>query len=164
MVDVAAITGAIGSLKTAGDLAYAMLTLHDAKALQTKTIELNGIILAAQRDAMAAHAAQLELVAEVGQLKKEVADLKDWKADKARYQLTDIGGGVVALAIKESERKGEPFHRICADCAARGEKFYLQPHASGPHYDEFRCSGCGFKIGINKGTPPSRVDEPEPYF
>jgi hypothetical protein len=41
MVDISAIGGAIGSIRAAGDIANAMLKLHDAKALQDKTIELN---------------------------------------------------------------------------------------------------------------------------
>jgi len=34
MVDIAAISGALGSLKAAGDVANAMLKLHDAKAFR----------------------------------------------------------------------------------------------------------------------------------
>ena len=82
MVDIAAIGGAIGSIRAAGDIANAMLKLHDAKALQDKTIELNRIILSAQHDAIAANAAQLELVARINQLEKEISDLKSWEADK----------------------------------------------------------------------------------
>lgn len=156
MVDIAAIGGALGSIKAAGEIANAMLKLHDAKALQDKTIELNRIILSAQQDAMAANATQSELVAQVAQLKKEIADLKSWEADKARYQLSEIGGGIVALSIKEAMRNGEAFHRICADCAAAGKKCYLQPQVTGSLYEEYKCNGCGAELRINKGTPPQR--------
>src|ERR1700686_612624 len=128
MIDIAAIGGALGSIKAAAEIANAMLKLHDTKALQDKTIELNRIILSAQHDAMAAHGAQTELIAQKRQLEEEIVRLKSWEADKARYQLTDIGGGIVALAIKETMRNGEAFHRICATCAANGKKGYLQPH------------------------------------
>lgn len=156
MVDIAAIGGALGSIKAAGDIANAMLKLHDAKALQEKTIELNRIILSAQQAAIAANGAQSELIARIGQLEKEIADLKNWEADKARYQLTDMGGGVVALAIKEAMRNGEAFHRICANCAASGKKSYLQPQVQGPYYDRYKCQGCGEQLSVNKGTPPQR--------
>ena len=164
MVDIAAISGALGSIKAASDIANAMLKLHDAKAIQEKTIELNRVILSAQQDALSANAAQAELVTQVRQLEKEIADLKSWEADKSRYQLAEITPGIVALAIKESMRGSEPFHHICADCAANGKKYYLQQHIRGPYYDEYRCSGCSGKFPINKGTPPSRSSEPEPYF
>jgi hypothetical protein len=156
MVDVAAISGALSSIKAAGDIANAMLRLHDAKALQDKTIELNRAILSAQHDAIPANAAQSELVARVRELEREIAELKSWEADKSRYQLTDIGCGVVALAIKENMRNGEAFHRICADCAAKGKKSYLQPQVQGPYYDRYKCHGCGAELSVDKGTPPQR--------
>jgi hypothetical protein len=151
MVDIAAIAGAIGSIKAAGEIANAMLKLHDAKAFQDKAIELNRIILSAQADAIAANAAQAELVAQIRQFEEEIARLKDWEADKKRYELTELSPGVVALSTKESMRGGEPFHRICADCAANGKKFYLQQHIRSSHFDQFKCKGCGFEIGIDKG-------------
>jgi len=154
VVDMAAIGSAVGSLKAAGDIAYAMLKLHDAKALQEKTIELNSVIIAAQRDAMAAHTAQTDLVAEIRDLKEEITRMKNWEADKARYELADIGAGIVALAIKKAERGSEPFHRICADCATNGKKFYLQPVLSGPYYEKYKCHGCGIELEIHKGNPP----------
>jgi predicted SprT family Zn-dependent metalloprotease len=156
MVDIAAIGGALGSIKAAGEIANAMLKLHDTKALQEKTIELNRTILSAQHDAMTANGVQSELVARIGQLEKEIADLKDWKADLSRYQLTDLGGGVIALAIKETMRNGEVFHRICATCAANGKKAYLQPHVNNSYLTRYKCDGCGTELTVNKGTPPQR--------
>lgn len=164
MVDIAAIAGTISALKGASDIAKAMIGLRDAQAMQVKVIELNNHILAAQHSAMAARDESAALIARVGELEKEVTRLKDWEADKQRYQLTDIGRGAVALALKKGMSNGEPPHYICADCAASGKKGYLQPHVSGPYYDRFKCAGCGFEIGIDKGTPPSSLDEPEPYF
>jgi hypothetical protein len=157
MVDISAIGGAIGSIRAAGDIANAMLKLHDAKALQDKTIELNRIILSAQQDAIAANTTQSELMSRISQLEKEIADLKSWEADKARYHLTEIGGGVVALAIKDSMRNGEAFHRICADCAASGKKSYLQPQVQGSYYDRYKCQGCGAELNVDKGAPPQRA-------
>jgi hypothetical protein len=164
MVDVSAIAGTISALKGISDLAQAMMGLRDAQLIQAKIIELNNQILAAQRSAFAAHEERAALVTRVGNLEKEVIRLKDWEAEKKRYKLTQLGPGVMTLAIQDGMRDGEPFHYICADCAADGKKRYLQAHVGGPYYDEFRCGGCGFKIGINKGTPPSRADDPEPYF
>jgi hypothetical protein len=165
MVDIGAIAGTVSALKGVSDIAKAMINLRDAQAVQTKVIELNNQILAAQDSAFAVHEEGAALVARIGELEKEVARLKDWEADKKRYQLANIGRGVVALALKESMSNGEPTHYLCADCAANGKKAYLQPHVSGPYYDKFKCGGCGFEIGIDKGTPPSReADPPEPYF
>ena len=156
MIDIAAIGGALGSIKAAGEIANAMLKLHDAKALQEKTIELNRIIISAQQDAMAANGAQTALVARMGQLEREIADLRNWKTDLSRYELTELGSGVVVLAIKEALRNGEAFHRICATCAAGGKKSYIQAHVLGAHYDRYKCDGCGVELSVDKGRPPQR--------
>jgi hypothetical protein len=159
MVDVAAIAGAIGSIKAAGEIANTMLKLHDAKSFQDKAIELNRIILSAQGDAIAANAAQTELVAEIGQLKAEITRLKEWEADKQRYELTELGPGIVAFAIKERMRNGEC---ICANCCAGGKKSYLQQHVRGAYFDQFVCHGCGEKLGVDKRNPPNQRYSTDP--
>jgi hypothetical protein len=159
MVDAAAIGAALGSIKAAGDIANAMLKIHDAKALQEKTIELNRIILSAQQDALAANGAQDALNTKIHELEGVIATLKSREADMARYQLVDIGNGVVAFAINEKMRNGEAYHCICADCAANGKKLYLQPEVKGPYYEQYKCNGCGSELRIDKGTPPRRAAE-----
>lgn len=155
MVDIAAIAGALGSIKAASDVANAMLKLRDGQMLQEKIIELNRIILSAQSDAISANGAQMELVAKISKLEEEIACLKGWEAEKARYQLTEIGPGIFALAIKKGMQNGEPFHHICANCCAAGKKSHLQRHISGPYYDEYQCGSCGQTLAVNKGTPPT---------
>ncbi|MEH2479094.1 hypothetical protein V1282_002451 [Nitrobacteraceae bacterium AZCC 2146] len=154
---VAEVFAGLGALKTAFDIAKGLKDIDDATRRNTAVIELQEKILSAQQ-------AQASLVETIGNLEKEVARLKDWEADKARYQLSELAPGLLALSVKEAMRSGEPFHRICADCAANGKKFYLQQHISGPYYDEFKCGGCGTQLPVNKGTPPSHPDDYEDEF
>jgi hypothetical protein len=79
-----------------------------------------------------------------------VAALKAWEAEKERYELTEIGPGVFAFALKESMRQGQPVHRICANCCANGTKSYLQRHLSGPVLERLKCNTCGEAIDINR--------------
>jgi hypothetical protein len=154
---VAEVFAGLGALKTAFDIAKGLKDIDDATRRNAAVIELQEKILAAQ-------AAQSELVQTVSALEKEVARLKDWEADKSRYQLAELRAGLVALAIKPAMQNGEPFHYICADCAASGKKVYLQKHIAGPYYDEYRCGGCKSTIGVDKGTPPSHPDDYEDEF
>jgi hypothetical protein len=160
MVDVAAIAGALGSIKAASDIANGMLKLHDAKALQEKTIELNRIILSAQADAITANGAQMELVAQIRALEEEVVQFKNWEADKSRYSLTNLAPGVVAFEIKEAMRNGEPLHHICANCCASGKKSYLQQHIRGSTYSKFKCNTCGEELAFNIGEQRRRNQNP----
>lgn len=139
----------LSAIKTAFDIAKGLKDIDDATRRNAAVIELQEKILTAQQ-------AQSELVETIGKLEKEVARLKSWETDKERYELNEIAPGIFALAIKEGMRGGEPFHRICANCAANGKKSYLQQHARGPYYDEYHCDGCGAKLPINKGSPPRR--------
>jgi hypothetical protein len=137
----------LSALKTAFDIAKGLKDIDDATRRNAAVIELQEKLLTAQ-------SAQAALLEQVGELEKEVARLKAWEADKKRYQLADIGNGVVALALKPAMSNGEPTHYLCANCAAKGQKSYLQPHMRGSYYEQYKCNGCGFEIGIDKGTPP----------
>jgi hypothetical protein len=144
---VAEVFAGIGAIKTAFDIAQGLHNIHDVAARDRATIELQKELLAAQQ-------AHSELIARAGELEKEVARLKDWEADKARYQLAEIAPGIVAFSVKQEMRNGEPFHRICATCCAAGKKSYLQQHIRGQYYDMFKCRSCGDELGIDKGNPP----------
>jgi DNA-directed RNA polymerase subunit RPC12/RpoP len=143
----------LGIFKSLYDSAKALKDINDASVRNGAVIELQEKILAAQE-------AQSSLVNRVSELEKQVTQLKDWDTDKKRYQLANIGKGIVALALKPAMSNGEPMHYLCADCAAKGQKSYLQPHIRGSAYEQYKCNGCGFEIGIDKDSQPSGGREP----
>ena len=112
---VAELFAGIGALKSAFDIANGLKDIDDAARRNAAVIDLQEKILSAQ-------AAQSSLIQTVSDLEKEMARLKDWEADKSRYELTELAPGIVAFSIRESMRNGEPFHRICANCCAKGKK------------------------------------------
>jgi hypothetical protein len=151
----AEIYSGLSAFKTALDIAKGLKNISDTAARNMAVVELTEKILTAQES-------QTTLLNRVSELEKELVHLKEWEADKKRYQLTDIGKGVVALVLKPSMSNGEAMHYLCADCAIKGQKSYLQPHVRGPYYDQYKCNGCGFEVGIDKGSPP-RDRESERY-
>jgi hypothetical protein len=138
----------LGEIEAALDMAHGLQDINDSAARKMAIADLTEKIRAAQE-------AQSALIGQVRELEKEVTRLKDWEADKTRYELVEIAPGIVTLAIKEAMRDGEPFHCICADCAAKGRKSYLQSTAQGEFYDVYKCNGCGAVLEVNKAT--SRV-------
>ncbi len=144
---VAEVFAGIGAIKTAFEIAKGLKEIDDATRRNAAVIELQEKILLAQET-------QSTLINRVGELEKEVDRFKSWEADKGRYQLVDIGSGVVALALRPAASNGEPPHYICADCAANGKKSYLQPQIRGAYLDQYKCNACGFDVSIDKGTPP----------
>ncbi len=146
---VAEVFAGISALKTAFDIAKGLKDIDDATRRNAAVIELQEKILSAQ-------SAQSELVQEVSTLEAEVARLKDWGADKARYELAQLAPGVVALRLKEALRDGEPPHHICANCANGGKKSYMQQHTMGSAV-KLKCNLCGEDLTTHKGgnsSPP----------
>jgi hypothetical protein len=144
MPDMGAIAAAIGSLKTAADIAKGFLDLKEAAAVQGRVIELQGVILAAQSSALAAQSDQFSLLEEIRDLKTKMAELETWVAEKKRYGLKDVSGrGEFAYVIKKSEQHSEPTHAICANCYQQEKKSILQ--WSGRGYDSethWKCPVC----------------------
>jgi hypothetical protein len=146
------------SLKAASDMAQAMVDLRDTAAFQAKAVEFQRTISDALGRAIVAQQERATLLETVDELKKEVADLKAWEAQKQRYEMKDAGNGVIAYAVKEEARGSEPPHWICADCYEDAKESVLQPEIRFPgrtHHlvciaarliSSFRADGC----------PPSR--------
>jgi hypothetical protein len=141
---VAEVFAGLSALKSAFDIAKGLKEIDDATRRNAAIIELQETILTAQQS-------QSTLVKTVGDLEAEVASLKSWEADKARYELAELAPGIVVLAIKETMRNGEPFHRICANCASNGKKSYLQQHIRGASVDRYKCNSCGEDLTVDKG-------------
>src|SRR2546430_498478 len=105
----------LGAIKTAFDIAKGLKDIDNATSRNAAVIELQEKLLTAQ-------AAQSALVERIGQLEKEMARFETWEAEKKRYKLTDYGGGTFAYAMKTDEARGEPPHRICANCYESGHR------------------------------------------
>jgi hypothetical protein len=108
MVDGASIAAAIGSLKTAADIAKGFLSLRETAAVQGKVIELQGHILAAQSSALAGQSDQLSLLEEIRSLKAKMAELEAWGAEKKRYELKNVGYSALVYVLKPEERGSTP--------------------------------------------------------
>lgn len=142
MVDVAAVAGAMSSLKATQDILKAMLGLRDAAKVREKVVELQGLILAAQSDAFEANVAQAALLERVRELEKQVADLEAWEAEKQRYELKEVAPGAFAYALKADEQRAEPTHWICAGCYEHRRKSILQRSGLDVTSVLFKCFAC----------------------
>jgi len=162
MSDFAAFASAVTSLKAASDIAKALIGLRDTSAIQTKVIELQGEILAAQSSALAAQAEQSALLESKRQLEKEVADLKAWDAEKQKYKLVNISahfdGAAFVYTLKEDAGSPEPRHYLCANCFEDGRKAILQAEVRSPgRVTIFSCLRCGAEVnktGVSYASTP----------
>src|SRR6266404_2284054 len=116
MVDISAIAGLAASLRSVVEITKAMKDVHDANVIQTKVFELTREIMSAQACALAAQAAQFDLLQRERDLEAEIVKLKAWDAEKQRYELKELAPGAIAYVLKEDMRNGEPIHWLCAHC------------------------------------------------
>ncbi len=152
------IAAGLGAFKAMFDLAKGLKDISDATARNAVAIELQEGILTAQ-------AQQAALVERVGELEAKVARFETWDAQKQRYELTDLGGGTFAYALKKGVEPPEPEHRICPRCYENRQRSILQfQHQSAMRQDEFRCPACenSYSFGIRHpfegGTVESDYD------
>ncbi|WP_340107649.1 hypothetical protein [Pikeienuella sp. HZG-20] len=157
---LAAIGSAISIMKSAKDGLSAAIATRDSAVLREKAIELNGQIIAAQELALSAQAAQSALIERERQLEAEIVRLKDWEAEKARYELSEAAPGCFTRAIKAGMENGEPPHQICEQCYQDGRKSILQyTLLRVGRAETLDCHSCGSRIYL-RGSPLK--DHPAP--
>jgi hypothetical protein len=136
----------ISGFKATMDMVKALKDIDDRTRRNEIAIELGEKILAA-------HAAQTALLESESALKKEVAELKAWEADKQRYELKDLWKGFFAYVPKEGMENGEPPHGLCTNCYQKGFKSILQNSGHPTHHDRtWDCHACKTKIKLQSNS------------
>lgn len=152
---MSSIQAAIGGLQAAADIAKTMIGMRDAALIQSKTIELQSAILAAQSSALTAQSEQFSLIDRIRDLEENVRRMEAWETEKTRYELTDLGDGQFAYALKEGTQPTEPSHNICANCYNRAEKSILQFESRNPgRHKVLVCHHCGAEIFMTGSRGP----------
>jgi hypothetical protein len=133
LVDMSAIAGAAGALKSAYELSKAAVGLRDAALIREKVIEMQGEISSALAGAITAQTDELAMLKQVQALEAEVARLKAWEGEKPKYELVGLETGAVVYMLK---------------CFADGQKSFLSGTGkqSGRMW-EYKCLGCSGAIG-----------------
>ncbi len=147
MVDLTSIGGAIGSLKAAHEIVQGMIGARDTAVFQSKAIELQTQILAAQSSALAAHSDQFALLEKVRKLEEEMAALEAWNTEKERYTLHQVKDRRFTYILKKEVGPSEPNHQICANCYQNKHKSVLQYETRTPSRASLLvCHHCGSEI------------------
>lgn len=162
MTDPLTIGGAIASLKTAGEIAGAFVGLRDQAMIQTKVIELQSVILAAQSSAMSAQSEQFALLDAKRGLEAKIAELEAWDREKERYQLQEIGRGSFAYALKADAQGTEPAHMICPNCYQQRRKSLLQATDTVTmRLRTHRCPACKTEVAGSLAPAQTLPDVPD---
>lgn len=149
-MDMSAVAAAFEGLKGTAEVLEGAIKRRDQTKIDAALSEFMPKLLAAYASAFQFGVENSSLLQERDTLKKQVAELKDWAAEKSRYELAEAAPGVMVMRVKEAMRGSEPMHQICADCYQDGRKSFLQSETRTPGRDDFLvCFGCGADICIN---------------
>lgn len=155
MPDLIAIAQGLNAIRSASQIAQAMIGLRDEARILEHSVDLNRKIADALAALNAAHTEQAALLESVDKLKKEVTRLKAWNADQKRYQLEQLPPGVNVYTLKQSAAKpGEPIHSICPTCYGKGEKQILQRGETNHGQYELKCHSCPTTLTVGHFNPP----------
>ena len=131
-MDFGQIAAAVSSLKVAGEIAQGLMSLKTMAEVQSKAVELNQQLIAAQHQIFAANAAQSTLVERVRELEGQIAGMKNWDAQKQRYKLIAPYPACMVYALQKSMSDGEAAHYLCTACFQQGKPSILQGREGGP--------------------------------
>lgn len=118
--------GVFSSLNGAISMAKTIVGLRNTTVVQSEVSKLLPIIVKAHQDALASYEQQSFLLQRNRELEGEVAQLKNWDADKQRYDLKPIKPGRFAYVLKDAMGGAEADHALCAHCFNSGKKEFLQ--------------------------------------
>ncbi len=144
------ISAAIQSVKAVAELAKAANTIANHNELMTAVNEVHSRLMEATAVALAAQERHSNLLRQVADLKKQVADLtaKQTKAD--RYQLHSFPKGTLVYKLKDAVEGDEPMHFLCTKCVDSGGHTKLQPWG----VRRLKCNSCNNVLQI-EADPPS---------
>lgn len=136
---VGEIFAGISAFKEMMELARALKDIDNA-------MSRSDVVIALQEKIFAGNAAYSDLMQHKDKLEKELVRLKDWEAEKARYELVELYDGALAYAVKDMMRGGEPLHYICPACYQQGKKSILQGATWHLGEHSLLCPSCRLKV------------------
>lgn len=150
-----ALLAAIPGLAKAGaDIASA----SDEAKRNAQLIEFQKAIINANALIATIQQQNASLLRDKDDLKKQIVELENWKAEKDRYSMVTVYSAATVYALKESVSNGEPPHYICPACYQRYQKTLLQPKKANTGFVHLYCPSpsCHFDIPTNfRGIGPA---------
>lgn len=158
MVDPLTGAAALGTaLQAAMNITDGLLKGGGSAEFKAQILELQGIIVTSQRQAITAQTAEQALLQGKRELEAEIARMKAWDGEKQRYELKAVGGGAFAYALKDGVEPPEPPHWLCTQCYADRQKSFVLDQGRAPSgpYSIWKCTRCKSGFTLRWGVDPA---------
>jgi hypothetical protein len=137
----------LSSAKAASDIARGIQSLESETAINEAVIEIQRHVMETQQARSCVDREYAAALKRIDTLEQEIVRLKDWSAEKQRYELADTGQGSFAYRLKEGVDPPEPGHWICPHCYQKGDKSLLKhEHLAVGRADTLVCHPCGYDV------------------
>jgi hypothetical protein len=154
MVSGAEIMGAYQGLQAAFKLIEGLNATAKQAAINEIKVELTRRILDAQAALLATGEAQAATVHRIAELEQEVVRLKDWSAEKERYQLHSIDRRAFAYVKKPGMEGSEPPHWLCTNCFDNNSLKSILQFIGQMNDSVYRCHCCDASIHVYNSITP----------
>ncbi len=152
---LAEISAGLSSLKAATDIVKGLNAAKTDAAINSVKIELQTLILDAHHGLFAAQDAQAASGRRITELEQEIVRLKDWSAEKERYQLINMRQGSVAYAQKPTVENRQVPHWLCANCFEHGRKSFMQKQGEIGPSAIYKCGSCSSTMNVDRSERPA---------
>lgn len=141
MTDPFSVGAALSGIKGAIEVTTALVNVRDEAKLAMARVELLRLLVEAQQ-------AEVALIEDKRRLSERVRELETWDREAERYELANVGSGVIAFALKPEAQGAEPAHLLCANCFKQRRQSYLQFNINNRNVrNAFECHACKSTIG-----------------
>jgi hypothetical protein len=127
----------------------AIANASDAAQRNAQLIEFQKVVIQLQSSAASIQVQNSSLLRDKDALEKEIVRLKDWSAEREKYELKEVATGVFARVEKGYVGSMQSAHKLCCNCFEKAIPSTLQSNQiSDPRL------GHQVKLACPNGCPP----------
>jgi len=158
---LASILSAYDGLKSALSIVQGLNAATTQVQINDVKIMLQQHILDAQNALTEANGAQSTARQRIRDQEQEIMNLKDWSAEKERYQLKALGRRAFGYTVKPGMERSEDPHWLCQNCFDTGHKSALQfsgisnPGGGTGLMASWGCGHCKTTVWVSRNHSPS---------
>ena len=147
-MDVSTVAGLASSLKTAGDMAKAMLGMKIDAEVRDAISALQNSLITAQSAALESLVERDELYRRLRDLEKKVEEAEDWRTFKKQFKPVDYSNGKITYTSENPDYPG----LYCPKCFENNRASRLQEIRASNGFRAVECLQCDTRLTLASGT------------